>query len=108
CDLADHAALPGRADAVGKLGHDDRALAAAQLLDVCAAAHRDPAAARPVRVANAAAPDDRPAGRKVGALDVLREPLDVDVRVLDHGDDSLDDLAAVARPTVSRHADGDS
>src|SRR5439155_7885258 len=60
-----------------------------------------------VCVADTAAADDRPPGRKVWALDVLREPLDVDGRVLDHRDDPVDDLAEVVRRNVRRHADGD-
>ena len=72
-----------------------------------AAAHRDAAAARSIRVPNAAAPDDRPAGRKIGALDVLRQALDVDRGVLDHGNDSVDHLTEVVRWHVRRHADRD-
>ena len=44
-DLGDHAAVAALLHAVGKLGDDDRALAAAQLLDVGACAHDDAAAA---------------------------------------------------------------
>src|SRR5207249_3365536 len=106
-DLLDHTALAGLAYAVRQLGDDDRALATAQLLDVRAAAHRDAAAARSIRVPNAAAPDDRPAGRKIGALDVLRQALDVDRGVLDHGNDSVDHLTEVVRWHVRRHADRD-
>src|SRR5206468_8111249 len=96
-DLLDHAPLARLADAVGQLGDDDRALAAAQLLDVRTASHGDAAAPGAVRVADPTAADDRAAGREVGPLDVLREALHVDVRVLDHRDDPGDDLAEVVR-----------
>ena len=60
-------------DAVGQLGDDDRALAAAQLLDVGACAHRRCGRGRE---RYASRMPERPtidaAGREVGALDVLR------------------------------------
>ena len=52
-DLLDHAAVAALLDAVRQLGDDDRALAAAELLDVGAGAHDDAAAARAVGVADA-------------------------------------------------------
>ena len=54
--------------AVRELGDDDRALAAAELLDVRAGAHHDPAAAGAVGVADPRAADDDGAGREVGPL----------------------------------------
>ena len=107
-DLLDHPAFAGLANAVRELRDDDRALAAAELLDVSAPANGDAAAPGAIRIANAAAADDRAAGREVRALDVLREPLDVDRRVLDHRDDRVDDLAEIVRRDVRRHADGDA
>ena len=107
-DLLDHTAFAGLTDAVRELRDDDRALAAAELLDVGAAAHVDAAATGAIRITDAAATDDRAAGRKVRALDVLREPLDVDRRVLDHRDDRVDDLAEIVRRNVRRHADSDA
>src|SRR3954454_23436921 len=58
CDLSDDAGVAALLDAVWQLADHDRRLAAAQLLDVCASAHDDTAAAGPVRVADAAAADD--------------------------------------------------
>src|SRR5204863_399902 len=107
-DLLDHAALAGFAHAVRKLGDDDRALPAPQLLDVRATTDRDAAAPRAVGVANATPADNGAAGREVGALDVLGETLDVDVRVVDHGVDRIDDFAEVVRRNVRRHPDRDS
>ena len=52
-------------------------LAAAQLLDVGAGAHDDAAAAGAVRLADPVAADDDRAGREVGALEVLRQVVDV-------------------------------
>src|SRR5262249_23341206 len=63
---------------------------------------------RALRAGRSSAPDDRPAGGEVGALHVLRNPLDVDARVVDHRDDPVDDLAEVVRRDVRRHADGDA
>src|SRR5262249_12533007 len=60
-DLLDDTALAGLAHAVRELGDDDRALAAAQLLDVRAPAHGDAAASGAIRIADAAAADDRAA-----------------------------------------------
>ena len=106
-DLLDDAGVPALLHAVRELRDDDRRLAAAQLLDVRASAHDDAAAAGAVRVADPAAADDDGARREVGALDDLREPLDVDRRVVDHRHDPVDDLAEVVRREVRRHPDGD-
>src|SRR5581483_11285287 len=76
-DLLDDAVLATFADAVRQLADDDRALAAAQLLDVRARAHDDSTSAGAVRVADAGAAEDDGAGREVGALDVLHQLLDV-------------------------------
>ncbi len=107
-DLADDAVVAALLDAVRKLGDDDRGLAAAQLLDVRARAHDDAAAAGAVRVADPAAADDERAGREVGALDVLHQALDVDLRVVDHRDDGVDRLAEMVRRHVRRHPHGDA
>ena len=107
-DLRDHAALAALLHAVGKLGDDDRALAAAQLLDMRARAHDDAAAARAVGVANAGTADDDRAGREIGALDVLHQVLDVRVGLVDQRHDRADHLAQVVRRDVRRHADGDA
>ncbi len=105
--LGDHALVAAFLDAERKLGDDDRGPAAAKLLHVRAGAHDDPAATRPVRVLDAASADDDRTGREVRALDVLREPLDVDVRVVDHRDDPVHDLGEIVRRDVRRHADRD-
>jgi hypothetical protein len=106
-DLLDHAGVAALLHRERQLVDDDRRLAAAQLLDVCTRAHDDPAPARAIRLADPVSTEDDPAGREVGSLDVLREPLDVDLRVVDHRDQRIDDLAQVVRRDVRRHADGD-
>jgi hypothetical protein len=107
-DLVDDAAFARLANAVGQLGDDDRALAAAQLLDVRTTTHRDASATGAIRVADAAATDDRATSREVGALHMLREALDIDGRVVDHRADRIDYLAEVVWWDVGRHADGDA
>ena len=51
---------------------------------------------------------DRPAGRKIGALDVLAQAVRGDVRVVDDRHGRVDDLAEVMRGNVRRHPDGDA
>ena len=106
-DLLDDAGVAALLHSVRKLGDDDRGLSSAQLLDVSAGAHDDPAAAGPVRLPDALAPEDDPSGRKVRALYVLAQPLDVDLRVVDHRDDPVDHLAEVVGRDVRRHPDRD-
>ncbi len=107
-DLLDHAGVAALLHAVGQLGDDDRGLAAAQLLDVGPRAHDDPAAAGAVGLADALPAQDDRSGREVGPLDVPRQTVDVDVRLVDERDDGVDDLAEVVRRDVRRHADRDA
>jgi hypothetical protein len=74
---------------------------------VCAGAHDDAATAGAIGVADPAPADDDRAGREVGALDVLHQPFDGDVRVVDHRNDGVDRLAEVVRRHVRGHPDGD-
>ncbi len=106
-DLLDHAVVAALLDAVRKLGDDDRALAAAHLLDVRTGPHHDAATAGAVGVANARAADDDRAGREVRALDVLHQGLDVRRGVVDQRHDRVDRLAEVVRRHVRRHPDRD-
>ena len=89
-DLLDHAAVAALLDAVGQLGDDDRALAAAKLLDVRARPHDDPAAAGAVGVADPGAADDDGAGREVGPMQVLHQVLDIRVGLVDQLHDCVD------------------
>ena len=106
-DLRDHAVVAALLHRVGQLGDDDRGAAAAQLLDVRAGAHDDAAAARAVCLADAVAAEDDPGGREVRPLDEPHQPVDVDLRVVDHRDERVDRLAEMVRRDVRRHADGD-
>jgi hypothetical protein len=49
-----------------------------------------------------------PPRREVGALDVVHEPVDRDVGIVDVRDRGVDDLAEVVRRDVRRHADRDA
>ena len=104
-DLLDHARVAALLHPVGQLAHDDRGLAAAQFLDVSAGPHDDSTAARAVRLADPLAADDDPARREVGALDVTRQAVDVDLGVVDQRDERVDHLAEIVRRDVRRHAD---
>ena len=106
-DLHDHARVAALLDPERKLVDDDRRLAASQLLDVRASAHDDPATTRAVRLADPLAADDDPTGREIRPLDVLRQPVDVDARVVDHRDERVDHLAEVVSGNVRRHSNGD-
>ena len=107
-DLADDAAVAALLDHERQLGDDDRLAIAADLLDVGGRLHAHAAAAGLVRVADAGQAEDRAAGREVGAVDVLHQARDVDVRILDEGDRGRDRLLEVVRRDVRRHADGDA
>ena len=106
-DLLDHALVAALADAVGQLADDDRGAAAAQLLDVGARALDDPAPTRAVGLPDPFAAEDDPAGGEVRALDVLRQAVDVDRRLVDHRHQRVHDLAEVVRRHVGRHPDRD-
>ena len=90
---------------------DDQADPVLDLLDVDDRAHRDRAAARPVRVLDALVAEDRRAGGEVGALDPRDEGGEqlllgrLGVGEVPHH--TLGDLAEVVRRDVRRHADGD-
>ena len=118
-DLLEQARL---VDLVRQLGDDDRGPVALDLLERDLGAHDDPAAAVGVhladgvdrlplagqRVALALEAVDRAAGREVRALDVLAQVVRGQLRVVDHGDRRVDDLAEVVRRDVGRHPDRDA
>jgi hypothetical protein len=66
------------------------------------------AAAGLVGVADAGGPHDDPGRREVRALDVLHQPVEVDLRVVDEGDRRVDHLLEVVRWDVGGHADRDA
>ena len=98
----------GLVDHVGDLGNDDLEPAVLLLLDLGAAAQGDLAAAGGVGGADAAAAHDDAAGGEVGALDVLHQAGQVDVRIVDQGHRALDHLGQVMGRDVGGHAHGDA
>ena len=60
------------------------------------------------RVALLLVPEDRAAGREVGAGDVLAQVVGGEVRVLDQGDRRVHDLAKVVGRDIGCHPDGDA
>jgi hypothetical protein len=106
-NLLDHALVAALLHAVGQLADDDRRAAAAQLLDVGARPLDDPAPAGAVGLADPLPAEDDPTGREVRALDVLRQPVDVDRRLVDQRHQRVHDLAQVVGRDVGRHADRD-
>ena len=104
-DVLDQAGL---VDHVGDLGDDDLEPAVLLLLDLGAAAQGDLAAAGGVGGTDAAAAHDDAAGGEVGALDVLHQAGQVDVRIVDQGHRALDHLGQVMGRDVGGHAHGDA
>ena len=92
-DLGDHPRVPTLLDAVRELGDDDRRLPTTEFFDVGAGAHDDATSARPVGITDPAAADDDRAGRKVRALDVFHQILDVRLGSVDQLHDRVDRFA---------------
>ena len=92
---------------VRELGDDD-AVADASLLDLGDGPHLDGAAAGPVGVEDALAPEDQRARREVGALDELHQVVGRGLGMVQHVDGGVDHLAHVVRRDVGRHAHGDA
>src|SRR5690625_980963 len=86
---------------------DDDGDPAGTLLEAGSAPYPDAAAAGLESFPDAFAADDA-AGREVRTLDVLHQPVQVDVGVVDHRDQATDDLAQVVRRDVGGHADRDA
>ena len=105
-DLRDQAAVAALLDLERELGDDDRLAAALERLDVGAGADLDRGAPGGVGVADALHAHD-PAAGEVGALDVLHQAGEVDLRVRHVGLDRADRLAQVVGRDVGRHPDRD-
>ena len=101
-DLLDQLRL---VDHIGNLGHDDAVAVAGHLLDLALGAHDDPAAALVIGVVDAAPAENDAAGREIRPLDVLHQVVHGAVRVVQHADHAVDDLAQIVRRNVGRHAD---
>ena len=95
-------------DHVGDLGHNDLGAAILLFLNGGAAAQGDLAAAGGIGSTDAAAAHDDAGGGEIGALDVLHQAGQVDVRVLDIGHTAVNDLAQVVGRDVGGHTNGDA
>ena len=94
---------------VGQLVDDDRlTLAAVDVLEMRSSADDYPATPGAVRVADARHTVEDASGREVWRRQVLHQPVDVDVRVLEQCQAGRDHLAQVVRRDVGRHAHGDA
>ena len=102
-DLLDHAGVAALLDPVRELGDHDRALPAAELLDVRPRAHHDAAAPGSVGVADPRPADDDRAGGEVGPVHVLHQVVDARVGLVDQLHDRVDRLAELVRRDVRRH-----
>ena len=104
-DLLDQRRL---VDLIGDLADDQGLAVLAQLLDRNLGAHDDRAAAGRVSRADAGAPEDRGAGRKIRARNMLHQLVERDVGLVHHRQQAVDRLAEIVRRDVGRHADGDA
>ena len=68
----------------------------------------DTSAACKIGVAHAAVAVDGAAGGKIGSGNDLDEFLDIDIRIVKHGNGCVDGLGEVVGRHVSGHADGDT
>ena len=105
-DLLDHAGVAALLDPIREFGDDDRALPAAQLLDVGTSPHHNAAAAGSVGVSDSRTADDDRSRREVRAFEVLHQILDVGVGLIDQLDHGIDRLTEMVRRHVRRHSDG--
>ena len=96
-------------DLIGKLVDHDLGLVRALLLfDYRPRPHDDSSAASLLVVLDSRAAVDVAAGREVGSFDELSDLARRHLRIIDHGDDSGDDLAEIVWRDVRRHADCDA
>jgi hypothetical protein len=98
---------PGLVHLVGDLGHDDRRPVLPALLHMRARAHDDRAAAEMIGLADAGPAEDAAAGREIGTWDDLDQPVDRDLRIVDHHAAGVYHLGQIMGRDVGRHADGD-
>ena len=90
---------------IGDLADDQGLAFLADFLDLDLGAHQDRAAPDQIGGANAGAPENRAAGRKIRTRDDRHQLVGGNIRPLDHGDDRVDDFAEIMRRDVGRHAD---
>ena len=98
----------GAVHPVGNLADDDHRFAVLVFLDLHLAAQAHGAAPGAEIILDATDAAHLAGDREIGSLDVLHQAGEVDVRIVDHRADAVDDLAEVVRGEVRRHADGDA
>ena len=90
-------------------GRDDQRLAIlADLLDVDFGAHDDRATTLMVGRHDSDAPEDQPAGWKIGTRNELAQFLQRDLGIVEMGDAGIDHFAQIVRRNVGRHANGNA
>ena len=104
-DLLDHLLL---VDHIRNLGHNDGLTAVVSDLDLGLGPHDNLTAAGLVGLLDPADTHYDASGREVRSLDVLHQPVRVDVRVVDVGADRVTALAQIVRSHIRGHSDGDT
>ena len=98
-------------DLIRDLGGDDAGalgVAGGEFLDLAAGAQNVAALARHIGALDARTAHEDGARGEIWRGDVLHQPVDGDVWIVDLGDDAVDDLGEVVRRDIGRHADGDA
>ena len=98
----------GLVDHVRDLVDEDLVAAVFLFDDFGTAAQRDFSAAGGVSGTDARAAHDDAAGGEIGPFDVLHQARQVDLRVIDEGDHTVDDFAQVMGRNIGSHADRDA
>ena len=98
----------GTVDHVRNLRNDDLLAVALELLNADAAALLNAAPAGLEIVTDRIQPHRQTAGRKIRPLNVLHQPLDRDVRVIDLRTDAVNNFAEVMRRDARGHTDRDT
>ena len=98
----------GLVDHVRDLVDEDLVAAVFLFDDFGTASQRDFSAASGVSGTDARAAHDDAAGGEIGPFDVLHQARQVDLRVIDEGDHTVDDLAQVMGRNIGSHANRDA
>ena len=104
-DLLDHLLL---VDHIWNLGHNDGLTAVVSDLDLGLGADHDLSTAGLIGFLDSADTHYDASGREVRTLDVLHQPVRVDVRVVDVGADRVTALAQIVRSHIRGHSDGNT
>ena len=98
----------GAVDVVGDLGDDNLLFAVAHFLYAESAAHLDGAFTSGEIIRNRGEPGDGATSWEIGAFDILHQPLEIDIGIIDLSTDTIDHFTQVMRRHVRGHADGDA